>query len=170
MSCGCGYFGGEIECDSKESGMVFGATAKRMHKSTVAAGQSREQEGRQDSRASGRSLLDRRERKMNLSVRKRETRLPAAASGRRSLSPLSPFRFYDRRRDPRSLPPSLALPCSPGPRSVRLYQMGIHPLSLPPSLPCVNRERTAGRTSRATRHPPPCIFMRGCVLEGTATT
>ena len=107
MSCGCGYFGGEIECDSKESGMVFGATAKRMHKSTVAAGQSREQEGRQDSRASGRSLLDRRERKMNLSVRKRETRLAAAASGRRSLSPLSPFRFYDRRRDPRSLPPSL---------------------------------------------------------------
>ena len=43
---------------------------------------------------------------MNLSVRKRETRLAAgavvAASLRRSLSPLSPFRFYDRRRDPRS--------------------------------------------------------------------
>ena len=143
--------------------MVFGAAAKGMHKSAVAVGQSREQEGRlgeKSSRSEGEKDEFVGSEKRNSLGRRRRLR--------RSLSPLSPFRFYDRRRDPRSsLPPSLALPCSPGPRSVRLYQMGIHPLSLPP---CVNRERTAGRTSRATHHPPPCILMRGCVLEGTATT
>ena len=78
--------------------MVFGAAAKGMHKSAVAAGQSREQEGRlgeKSSRSEG-------EKDEFVGSEKRNS-----LGLRRSLSPLSPFRFYDRRRDPRSLPPSL---------------------------------------------------------------
>ena len=104
MGCS-GYFGGETECDSKESGMVFGAAAKGMHKSAVAAGQSREQEGRlgeKSSRSEGEKDEFVGSEKRN-SLGRRRRRL------RRSLSPLSPFRFYDRRRDPRSLPPSMAM-------------------------------------------------------------
>ena len=146
--------------------MGFGAAAKGMHKSAVVAGQSREQEGRpgeKSSRSEGeKDEFVGSEKRNSLGRRRRRRRLPPPVSV--SSLPFSVLRPPPR---PSLLPPSLALPCSPGPRSVRLYQMGIHPLSLPP---CVNRERTAGRTSRATHHPPPCILMRGCVLEGTATT
>ena len=82
--------------------MVFGAAAKGMHKSAVAAGQSREQEGRpgeKSSRSEGeKDEFVGSEKRNSLGHRRRLLR---------SLSPLSPFRFYDRRRDPRSLPPSL---------------------------------------------------------------
>ena len=84
--------------------MGFGAAAKGMHKSAVAVGQSREQEGRlgeKSSRSEGEKDEFVGSEKRNSLGRRRQRRL------RRSLSPLSPFRFYDRRRDPRSLPPSL---------------------------------------------------------------
>ena len=121
-----------------------------MHKSAVAAGQGREQEGRL-SRASGekssRSEGEKDEfvgsEKRNSLGRRRRRRLP------RSLSPLSPFRFYDRRRDPRSLSPRSPSLARRSPAQFVFTKWGsILSPSLPPSLPPFLVSTESGRPSQ----------------------
>ena len=133
--------------------MVFGAAAKGMHKSAVAAGQSREQEGRlgeKSSRSEGEKDEFVGSEKRNSLGRRRSRRL------RRSLSPLSPFRFYDRRRDPRSLPPSVVRPplLTGSPLSSSLPNGD--PSSLPPSL-C--QPRADGRSNQSSDPPPSAMHF-----------
>ena len=133
--------------------MVFGAAVKGMHKSAVAAGQSREQEGRpgeKSSRSEGEKDEFVGSEKRNSLGRRSRRRL------RRSLSPLSPFRFYDRRRDPRSLPPSVARPplLTGSPLSSSLPNGD--PSSLPPSL-C--QPRADGRSNQSSDPPPSAMHF-----------
>ena len=131
--------------------MVFGAAAKGMHKSAVAAGQSREQEGRpgeKSSRSEGeKDEFVGSEKRNSLGHRRRLLR---------SLSPLSPFRFYDRRRDPRSLPPSVVRPRLPAGSPLSSSLPNGDPSSLPPSL-C--QPRADGRSNQSSDPPPSAMHF-----------
>ena len=107
---------------------------------------------------------------MNLSVRKRETRLAAVAvaiaAGRLCL-PLSPsplFGFTTAAATAATPARLLALPCSLA-RSVRLYQMGL--------LPSLCQPRADGRTNEPVERPSASHHYyraRGCVsLDWLAT-